>query len=171
MVGIMLDDTIQGTTILPNLDVSHSWSLPSPPGSVLEAAWDTAALFQTRASQVRRIGGGCRLRPTPVAAPHSWLPFQLDPEPATETLTAFGGLPRVAQTYRSLGLPQSVSRHLRLKQRQRGLDEATMVESFVLLNAAGGDCLEDVRRLAEDPGLPTVLGHARPLPDAARKFL
>lgn len=103
--------------------------------------------------------------------PNPLLPFQLDPEPATETLTAFGGLPLVAQTYRSLGLPESVARHLRLKQRQRGLNEATLVESFVLLNAAGGDCLEDFRRLAEDPGLPTLLGHALPLPDAARKFL
>jgi hypothetical protein len=39
------------------------------------------------------------------------------------------------------------------------------------LNAAGGDCLEDLHRLAEDPGLPTLLGHALPLPDVARKFL
>lgn len=46
-----------------------------------------------------------------------------------------------------------------------------MVESFVLLNAAGGDCLKDFRWLAEDPGLPTLLGHGLPLPDAARKFL
>lgn len=93
------------------------------------------------------------------ALPNSLLPFQLDPEPTTETLTAFGGL------------PQSVARHLHLKQRQRGLDEATLVESFVLLNAAGGDCLEDVRRLAEDSGLPTLLGYALPLRDTARKFL
>lgn len=108
---------------------------------------------------------------TPYASPNPLLPFQLDPEPATDRLTAFGGLPLVAQTFRSLGLPQSVAQHLHLKQRQRGLDEATLVESFVLLNAAGGDCLEDFRRLAEDPGLPTLLGHALPLPDAARKFL
>jgi hypothetical protein len=103
--------------------------------------------------------------PTPL------LPFQLDPEPATDTLTALGGLPLVAQTFRSLGLPQRMARHLRLKQRQRGLDEATMVGSVVLLNAAGGDCREDFRRRAEDPGLSTLLGHALPLPDAARKFL
>jgi hypothetical protein len=108
---------------------------------------------------------------TPHTTPTPLLPFQFDPEPATETLTAFGGLPLVAQTFRSLGLPQSVAQHLRLKQRQRGLDEATMIERVVLLNAAGGDCLEDVRRLAEEPGLPTLLGHALPLPDAARKFL
>lgn len=108
---------------------------------------------------------------TPQALPNSLLPFQLDPAPVTDMLTAFGGLPLVAQTFRSLGLPQSVAQHLRLKQRQRGLDEATLVESVVLLNAAGGDCLEDFRRLAEDPGLPTLLGHALPLPDAVRKFL
>ncbi|MEK7760249.1 MAG: hypothetical protein AAB433_01590 [Nitrospirota bacterium] len=104
---------------------------------------------------------------TPNPTPTPLLPFQLDPEPATETLTAFGGLPLVAQTCRSLGLPQSVARHLRLKQRQRGVDEATMIESFILLNAAGGDCLEDFRRLAEDPSLPTLLGYALPLPDTA----
>lgn len=108
---------------------------------------------------------------TPDASPNPLLPFQLDPEPATDILTAFGGLPLVAQTYRSLGLPQSVARHLHLKPRQRGVDEATFVESFVLLNAAGGDCLEDFRRLAEDPGLPALLGHALPLPDAARTLL
>lgn len=108
---------------------------------------------------------------TPTPTPNPLLPFQLDPEPAPEMLTAFGGLPLVAQTYRSLGLPQSGARPLHLKQRQRGLDEATLVERFVLLNAAGGDCLEDFRRLAEDPGLPTMLGHTRPLPDTARTFL
>ena len=77
---------------------------------------------------------------TPNTTPNPLLPFQLDPDPATETLTAFGGLPLVAQAFRSLGLPQSVAQHLHLTQRQRGFDEATMVERVVLLNAAGGDC-------------------------------
>jgi len=117
------------------------------------------------------MGVSCGLMKTPNPTPNPLLPFQLDSEPVTDTLTAFGGLPLVAQTCRSLGLPQSVARHVPLKQRQRGFDEATLVESFVLLNAAGGDCLEDFRRLAEDPGLPTLLGHALPLPDTARKFL
>ena len=108
---------------------------------------------------------------TPTPTPNPLLPFQLDPEPAPETLTALGGLPLVAQTSRSLGLPQRVARPLHLKPRQRGLDEATLVERFVRLNAAGGDCLEDFRRLAEDPGLPTMLSHTLPLPDTARTLL
>ena len=130
-----------------------------------------AYFFVSATSQVHRRGVSCGPMTTPDTTPHPLLPFQLDPEPATDTLTAFGGLPLVAQTCRSLGLPPSGTRHLQLKQRPRGLNEATLVERCVLRNAAGGDCLEDFRRLAEAPGLPTLLGHAVPLPDTARKFL
>jgi len=49
-----------------------------------------------------------------------------------------------------------------LKQRQRGFDEATYVESFLVLNALGGDCLEDFDRLREDAGLGEMLGHELP---------
>jgi len=99
------------------------------------------------------------------------LPFQLDPEPAPEILTAFGGLPMVVQVFRSMRLPQAVGQHVQIKERQRGYDEATFVESFVVLNAAGGECLEDFERLREDTGLAEMLGHAMPSPEAARKFL
>lgn len=99
------------------------------------------------------------------------LPFQWDPEPAAETLTAFGGLPMVVQTFRSMRLPDAVRRHVRIKERQRGYDESTFVESFVVLNAAGGECLEDFARLREDAGLAQMLGHEIPSPEAARKFL
>ena len=33
-------------------------------------------------------------------------PFEVDPHPIEETLTAFGGIPLVVQTFCSLGLPQ-----------------------------------------------------------------
>lgn len=48
---------------------------------------------------------------------------------------------------RSFGATESVQRHLRLKQRQRVFDEATYVESFLVSNALGGDCLDDFDRL------------------------
>jgi hypothetical protein len=41
----------------------------------------------------------------------------------------------------------------------------------LVLNAVGGDCLEDFEHLREDPGLAEMLGHAVPSPEAARKFL
>src|SRR6266699_1626027 len=57
------------------------------------------------------------------------------------------------------------------EERQRGYDEATFVESFVVLNAAGGECLDDFERLRADPGLGQLIGHEVPSPEAARKFL
>ncbi len=99
------------------------------------------------------------------------LPFQLDPEPACETLTSYGGAPLVIQAFRSLGLPQAVERHVRIKERERGYDEATFVESFVILNAVGGECLEDFEQLRADAGLAELVGHGMPSPEAARNFL
>src|SRR5258707_10707068 len=107
-------------------------------------------------------------KPSPTEAP---LLFEFDPQPAEEVLTALGGLPLVVQAFRSLGLPGSVQQHLVVKERQRGYDEATFVESFVLLNAAGGECLDDFERLRADPGLEQLIGHEVPSPEAARKFL
>jgi len=65
-----------------------------------------------------------------------------------------------------LDVPGSAGRHLQIKQRQRGLDEASYVESFLVLNALGVECLEDFEKGSEG-----MLGHAVPSPGAARKFL
>jgi hypothetical protein len=105
---------------------------------------------------------------SPTASP---LLFELDPEPLQETLTALGGIPLVVQAFRSLGLPRSIQEHVRVKQRQRGYDDATFVESFVILNAAGGECVEDFERLRQDPGVAEMIGHAVPSPRAALEFL
>jgi hypothetical protein len=56
--------------------------------------------------------------------------FEIDERPLEETITARGGVPLLARAVRSLDVPGSVRRHLHLKQRQRGFDEATYVESF-----------------------------------------
>ena len=98
------------------------------------------------------------------------LPFQLDPEPATETLTSYGGVPLVIQAFRSLGLPQAIERHVRIKQRERGYDEATFVESFVVLNAVGGECLEDFEQLRADAGLAELVGHVMPIARSRAQF-
>ncbi len=82
-----------------------------------------------------------------------------------------GGVPLLVRAFRGLGLPASVREHVEVKQRERGLDEAEMVESFVVLNAMGGECFDDFLRLREDAGLGEMLGHKIPSPDAARRFL
>jgi hypothetical protein len=107
-------------------------------------------------------------RRSPTESP---LLFEIDPEPLEEVLTGLGGIPLVVQAFRSLGLPEKVRQKVRIKERQRGLDEASLVESFVILNAAGGECLEDFNRLREDAGLAELVGHEMPSPETAGKFL
>jgi hypothetical protein len=107
-------------------------------------------------------------KPSPTESP---LLFEIDPQPIEETLTALGGIPLVVQAFRSLGLPQSVQDEVRVKERERGYDEATFVESFVVLHAAGGECPEDFKRLRADPGLAEMIGHELPSPAAALQFL
>jgi hypothetical protein len=110
-------------------------------------------------------------KPEKMSPTESSLLFEIDPEPAPELLTAFGGMPLAVQAFRSLGLPASIQRQVRIKQRQRGYDEATMVESFMVLQAAGGECLDDFQRLREDSGLQELIGHELPSPSAALQFL
>lgn len=71
----------------------------------------------------------------------------------------------------SLDVAGSVQRHVRVKQRERGFDEASYIESFLVLNAVGGDCLEDFEQLREDAGLAERLGHGVSSAEAGRKSL
>ena len=83
---------------------------------------------------------------------------EIDPEPLDECVTAWGGLPLFVRTIRSLDVPGSVKRNLHLKQRRRGPDEPSYVESFLVLNAGGGECLEDFAHLREDAGVAAMVG-------------
>jgi len=67
-----------------------------------------------------------REKPSPTEADFL---FEMDPEPASESLTSWGGVPLLGRAYRSLGLPASVQRNVRIQQRQRGYDEASVVEA------------------------------------------
>jgi hypothetical protein len=107
----------------------------------------------------------------PTADAEGILPFRIDPDPLRTPIVSFSGLPLIAEAFRGLGLQASCRRHLALKQRERGFSEAQMIESFALMLAAGGECLDDFNRLREEQGLPMLLGYQAASPDAARRFL
>jgi Transposase DDE domain group 1 len=104
-------------------------------------------------------------------APLGELPIEISSEPAPELLTALGGLPLVAQTFRALKLPESIGRNVHIKQRERGFSEAQAILSLILLHVVGGEHVDDLRRLHADPGLAAMLGHDIPSPEAMRTFL
>lgn len=72
-------------------------------------------------------------------------------------MTALGGLPVYLDLAHVLGLSESVDRHLKVRADGRGFTDSQMVMSLILLNLAGGDCVEDIRVLERDEGFCRVL--------------
>jgi hypothetical protein len=107
----------------------------------------------------------------PWTAAEQSIRYEVDAEPITEKITCLAGIPLLLETSRALGLPESVKRHVRIKERERGLNEASMVEGFLVLNAAGGECVDDFDHLRQDQGLAELIGHEMPSASAARRFL
>lgn len=98
------------------------------------------------------------------------LPYRIEVIPNGDGLTAYAGLPLVAETMRSLGLDKIVTEQLHLQQRNNGLTDYQKLESIVLLMAAGGDCYDDMRMLRADQGLQRLIGYDLPSPDGVRAF-
>ena len=99
------------------------------------------------------------------------LPFVFEAATQPMDLTAFAGLTLVSETMLALCLDKVVQERLQLRERQRGYDEFDKLHSIVLLQAAGGDCVEDIRILSRDAGLVRLLGRPLPSPDALHDFL
>jgi hypothetical protein len=88
-----------------------------------------------------------------------------------EESTAFAGVGLLVEVYRQAGVDATAEQALPRKHSPKGLKQGQMVESFVLLSALGGDCLEDMERLRQDRGLATLLGYTAPAPETARQWL
>lgn len=85
------------------------------------------------------------------------LPFQYDIEEERTGMTALAGLPAYVELAHVAGLQASVMRHVRVRAAGQGWSDAQQVMALVLLNLAGGDCVDDLDVLAGDPGFASVL--------------
>lgn len=86
-------------------------------------------------------------------------------------LTAHAGLALVSETMLALGLDELVRSQLHVRSRRRGYAEFDKLHAIVLVQAAGGECVEDVRVLERDAGLRRLLRRPWPSPDALHDFL
>ena len=100
----------------------------------------------------------------------SILPFVIE-RGGPEAVTARAGLPLVVETMRALGVDELAQAALPEPKRRRGFTPAQKLEALITLLAAGGDRVEDIRVLSEDPGLERLLGGSFPSPDALLDFL
>lgn len=83
------------------------------------------------------------------------LGFKYEEERHETGMTGLSGLPVYLDLMHGMGLPELAGRHLRVKE--RGWTDAQMVISLMLLNLAGGDCVEDMRKLEKDEGFCRIL--------------
>ena len=85
------------------------------------------------------------------------LPFKYEEEIKEGGLTALGGLPMYLDLAHVVGLRGSINRHVMVRQGGQGWTDAQMILTLVLLNLAGGDCVEDLRIMEVDEGFCRVL--------------
>ena len=88
-----------------------------------------------------------------------------------EASTPWAGASLLVELFRRSGLDAMSNRVLPAKGSAKGLKQGQTVESFVLLSALGGDCIEDMERLRQDEGLAGLLGYHPPAAETARQWL
>src|SRR3990170_2242368 len=86
------------------------------------------------------------------------LPFRYESEPTASGMTALAGLPAYLEMAVIAGLTDSIQRHLGVCAfKEQGWTDTQIVMSLILLNIAGGDCVDDLRILEKDDGFTRVL--------------
>lgn len=88
-----------------------------------------------------------------------------------EEMTPWAGASLLIELGRKSGVIEIAERVLFQKKSPKGLTSGQTLESFVLLSALGGDCVEDMERLRWDYGLATMLGYTLPAVETARQWL
>ncbi|MFZ2948902.1 MAG: IS1380 family transposase [Desulfuromonadaceae bacterium] len=83
------------------------------------------------------------------------LPFKYEAEKKESGMTSLAGLPVYLDLSSIMGLGESIEKHLHIKQ--RGWTDKQFLLSLIMLNLAGGDCVNDLQKLASDDGFCRVL--------------
>jgi hypothetical protein len=99
------------------------------------------------------------------------LSFEYEVEADDGSVTSYGGLPIIIDVLRSQGVDNSIRKHVKVKERACVHDEVAILEALVLMLAAGGECLDDMKLLAADKGLCRLLEREMPSPETVRNFL
>ncbi len=88
------------------------------------------------------------------------LPFKYEAEKKTTGMTALAGLPAYLDLAKVIGLSKSIQKHLKIREGGQGWTDSQIVLSLILLNLAGGDCVEDIKVVEADDGFCEVLKKA-----------
>jgi len=99
------------------------------------------------------------------------MPFVLEEVEGEPKTTPRAGLLSVAEQMRAMGLPAVVEEELGSTKGGSGFSDWEVVESFLLMLADGGECVEDLGVLRSDRAFVKLLGHEVPSAPVGKKFL
>ena len=88
-----------------------------------------------------------------------------------EASTPWAGASLLVELFRRSAIDAVANKVLPAKGSGKGLKQGQTVESFVLLGALGGECVEDMQHLRDDDGFSGILGYQPPAPETARQWL
>ena len=86
------------------------------------------------------------------------LPYKYEEERSDGGMTALAGLPIYLDLASVLGVADCIRAHVHIRESDQGWTDEQAVLSLILLNLAGGDCVDDIRILEKDEGFCKVLG-------------
>jgi len=89
------------------------------------------------------------------------LPFKYEEEKKTTGMTALAGMPVYLELAEKMGLCALIKKHLRVRTGGQGWTDPQIVMALILLNLAGGDCVEDIKVLEADDGFCEILKKAQ----------
>src|SRR4030042_5370097 len=85
------------------------------------------------------------------------LPYKYEEERNQGGMTALAGLPIYLDLASVLGVADCIGAHVRVRKSDQGWTDEQAIVSLMLLNLAGGDCVDDIRILEKDEGFCKVL--------------
>jgi hypothetical protein len=86
------------------------------------------------------------------------LPYKYEEERNESGMTALAGLPIYLDLASVLGISECIRTHVHVRESGQGWTDEQAILSLMLLNLAGGDCVDDIRILEKDEGFCKVLG-------------
>ena len=89
----------------------------------------------------------------------------------TDQVTPHAGSALLLELGRRSGVIAAADKYLPVKRSSKGLRHGEFTESFIVLSALGGECLDDFDHLRRDRGLAALLGYDLPAASTARQWL
>jgi len=89
------------------------------------------------------------------------LPYKYEEERSESGMTGLAGLPIYLDLASVLGVAESIGTHVHVRDSGQGWTDEQAIVSLMLLNLAGGGCVDDIRILEKDEGFCKVLGRVQ----------